>query len=150
MRPNRFALLTVILALGITVETQIVSIQNSGHEFKVVGWQAPAAPPSGGWPSVFAVYVDAANVPALLGSYGVERGTLVFRSQYPLSPGVRYRAVFRQPGQRAIEQTFNGPPKSTTPAARVEQVYPSADVLPSNQLRLYIYFSLTGTDHFYS
>ena len=100
-----------------------------------------AAPPPGGWPSVFAVYVDATNVPPLLGSYSVDRGTLVFRSQYPLAPGVRYRAVFHQPGQRAIEQTFNGPPKSTTPTARVEQVYPSADVLPSNQLRLYIYFS---------
>ena len=31
--------------------------------------------------------------------------------------------------------------RSVTPAAHVEHVYPSADVLPSNQLRLYIYFS---------
>ena len=141
MRPNRCALLTVILALGITVETQVVSIQNDGNEFKVAGWQAPATPPSGGWPSVFVVSVDTTNVPPLLGSYSVDRGTLIFRSQYPLSPGVRYRAVFHPSGQRAIEQTFNGPPKNTTPTARVEQVYPSADVLPSNQLRLYIYFS---------
>ena len=36
---------------------------------------------------------------------------------------------------------FDGPPRETTPRARVEHVYPSADVLPSNQLRLYIYFS---------
>jgi hypothetical protein len=142
MRSYSLALCTVILALGITVQTQAVSIQNNGNEFKVMGWQAPAAPPSGGWQSLFAVYVDAGNVPPLLGTYGVENRTLVFRSQYPLSPGVRYRAVFRQPGQRAaIEQTFNGPPQSTTPTARVEQIYPSADVLPSNQLRLYIYFS---------
>src|SRR5262245_37659843 len=141
---RRFALTVVLLILvgGTTARNQPVSILLDGNTFKVTGWQAPAAPPSGGWPSLFAVYVDAGTVPPLLGTYSVVDRTLVFRSQYPLSPGVRYRAVFRPPGQRtAIEQTFNGPPKNTTPATRVEQIYPSADVLPSNQLRLYIYFS---------
>jgi hypothetical protein len=132
----------VILALGITVHTQVVSIQRDANAFKVIGWQAPATPPAGGWESVFAVSVDAANVPPLLGSYAVENHTLIFRSQYPLSAGVRYRAVFQQPGSRAaLQQTFDGPSKNTTPSARVERIYPSADVLPSNQLRLYLYFS---------
>jgi hypothetical protein len=139
---DRFALLTVILALGITVHTQVVSIQHEGNAFTVIGWPAPAAPPPGGWESVFAVYVDAANVPPLLGTYAVDNRTLVFRSQYPLSAGVRYRAVFHQPGSRAaVEQTFDGPAKNTTSSTRVERIYPSADVLPSNQLRLYVYFS---------
>jgi hypothetical protein len=132
----------VILVLGITVQTQIASIQLDGNAFKVIGWQAPATPPAGGWESIFAISVDAANVPPLLGTYTVDNRTLIFRSQYPLAAGVRYRAVFHQPGSRAgIEQTFDGPPQSTTPSARVERIYPSADVLPSNQLRLYIYFS---------
>jgi hypothetical protein len=40
-----------------------------------------------------------------------------------------------------MTKTFDGPRRDTTPITRVAHVYPSADVLPSNQLRLYIYFS---------
>ncbi len=134
--------LAAVLVLGTTAGSQSVSIQLEGNTFTVVGWQPPAAPPAGGWPSVFAVYVGTGDVPPLLGTYAVERGTLTFRATYPISSGVRYRASFHQPGQRtAVERTFDGPSKSTTPLARVERVYPSADVLPSNQLRLYIYFT---------
>lgn len=107
----------------------------------MIGWPAPAAPPSGGWAPIFGVYVEGASEP-LLGSYAVENRTLILRPQFPLAAGVRYRAIFRQPGSRAVvEQTFNGPAKSVTPATRVERVYPSADILPSNQLRMYVYFS---------
>ena len=78
----------------------------------------------------------------MLGSYGVDNGTLVFRPRYPLAAGVKYRAVFRQPGQRnATERIFDGPALAPAAATRVDRVYPSADVLPSNTLRLYIYFS---------
>jgi hypothetical protein len=55
---------------------------------------------------------------------------------------VKYRAVFRQPGRPTpIERSFDGPTRPSAPATRVERVFPSADVLPSNTLRLYIYFS---------
>ena len=133
----------VLLSLlrGTTVSNQSVSIQFESNAFKVVGWPAPAAAPSGGWGPVFAVYVEGAS-DRLLGSYAVENRTLIFRPQFPLAAGVRYRAVFRQPGSRAaVEETFNGPPKSVTPVTRVERVYPTADTLPSNQLRMYVYFS---------
>jgi hypothetical protein len=141
---SRFALAVALLVVlrGTTANNQSVSIALDGNTFKVIGWQPPATPPAAGWPAIFAVYVDAENVPPLVGSYSVDNRVLVFRSQYPLAPGVRYRAVFRQPGQpRPYEQTFNGPAKNTRPSTRVAQIYPSADVLPSNQLRLYIYFS---------
>jgi hypothetical protein len=119
-----------------------VSIQFDGAVFKVAGWTPPASPPAKGWPSIFAVYAGAAGVPPLEGAYAVESGALVFHPRFPISPGVRYRAVFQSPaGGAAIEKTFDGPRRDTTPSARVEHVYPSADVLPSNQLRLYIYFS---------
>jgi hypothetical protein len=133
----------VLLTLlrGTTVSNQSASIQFENNAFKIVGWSAPATAPSGGWSPVFGVYVEGAN-DALLGSYTVENRTLIFRPQFPLAAGVRYRAVFRQPGSRAaVEQTFNGPPRNVTPATRVDRVYPTADVLPSNQLRLYVYFS---------
>jgi hypothetical protein len=139
---HRLAGVAVILALGMAAAAQSISIQHDGNTFKVAGWRAPAAPPAGGWSSVFVVYAGPGDVPPLTGTYVVENGTLVFRAAYPVSPGVRYRAIFRPPGGgAAIERAFDGPPRSTIPLTRVARVYPSGDVLPSNQLRLYIYFS---------
>jgi len=81
-------------------------------------------------------------MPALAGAYSIDSGMLVFHPTFPIAPGVRYRAIFRPPGGGApIERIFNGPPRDLKPSTRVEHVYPSSDVLPSNQLRLYIYFS---------
>ena len=42
---------------------------------------------------------------------------------------------------KLVEATFNGPPRETISTTRVLHVYPSTDVLPSNTLKLYIYFS---------
>ena len=141
MRP-KLHVLAIVLVLGTIARAQAVSIQLDAGAFRVTGWQAPATPPAAGWASLFTVYAGTADAPAMLGSYAVEGGTLVFRPRYPLAAGVVYRAVFHQPGQRApIERSFDGPARSPAPAARVERVYPSADVWPSNTLRLYIYFS---------
>jgi len=149
LRP-KLHILAIVLVLGTIARAQAVSIQLDAGAFRVTGWQAPATPPVGGWTSVFNVYAGTADVPAMLGTYGIEGGTLVFRPRYPLAAGVKYRAVFRQPGQRpstslragtVIERIFDGPTRLPAAATRVERVYPSADVLPSNTLRLYIYFS---------
>jgi hypothetical protein len=120
----------------------VLSIQLEHGAFEVKGWTPPASEPAQGWSSIFSIYTGAPGTPALLGTYAVEAGILVFRPQFPFAPGVHYRAVFRIPGgARAMEKTFTGPGRATIPAARVESVYPSADILPSNQLRLYLYFS---------
>ncbi len=138
----KLASVAVILLLGMTAAAQTTAIQFAEGAFTVAGWKAATTAPTQGWSSVFAVYAGSGDVPALLGAYTVENGLLVFRPRYPIAPGVRYRAVFHPPGGGCpIEQTFDGPPRETAPVARVERVYPSADVLPSNQLRLYIYFS---------
>jgi hypothetical protein len=108
----------------------------------VAGMKTSSAAPAKGWNSVFNVYAGAGDVPPLIGTYDVEGDDLVFRPSYPIEPGVRYRAVFKPPwGGASVEKTFEGPRQDRTPATRVEHVYPSTDVLPSNQLRLYIYFS---------
>jgi len=125
-----------------TAAAQTVSLQLDGNTFRVAGWRAPASAPASGWPSIFVVYAGAGDVPPLLGTYAVENGTLVFRTTYPISAGVRYRAVFHPPGGGApVERVFGEPARAATPTARVTEVYPSGDVLPSNTLRLYIYFS---------
>src|SRR6185295_5930832 len=117
-------ILAIVLVLGTIAGAQAVSIQLDAGAFRVAGWQAPAAPLAGGWPSVFNVYAGTADVPAMLGSYASEAGTLVFRPRYPLAAGVKYRAVFRQPGRTPIERSFDGPTRLPAAATRVERVYP--------------------------
>jgi hypothetical protein len=142
LRKLSLAALAVILFWGMTAAAQNISIQFEGSAFKVTGWQAPASPPAKGWASIFVIYAGQGDVPALLGSYAVESGSLVFHPTYPIAAGVHYRAIFKAPsGGAPIEKTFDGPPRPTNRIARVERVYPSGDVWPSNQLRLYIYFS---------
>jgi len=140
-RPRCLVLVAVILLAGMTATSQSISIQFENGFFKVAGWKIPASAPAGGWSSIFVVYTGSGDVPPLLGNYAVEGGALVFHPTFPISAGVKYRAVFHAPGMPTVEKMFDGPPRDTTPSTRVEHIYPSADVLPSNQLRLYIYFT---------
>lgn len=126
---------------GVAAVAQAPDIQFQNDVFRVSGWKAPQSQPSGGWGTVFLVYAGTGKVPPLLGSYSVESGTLVFRPRYPVTPGVHYHAVFRSQSGETITKEFDGPPRDTRPVARVEQVYPTADILPSNLLRLYVVFS---------
>jgi hypothetical protein len=116
---------------------QQISIQYDGADFHVTGWTVPIPDPEG----VFAVYVGTGNVPPLLGSYSAGRGLLVFHPRFPLAPGVHYRAVFQLHGENPVVAFFDGPPQDTTPSTRVQQIYPTANVLPANELKLYVYLS---------
>jgi len=133
-----------------------VGIQFSGTSFVVTGWRPPASAPPDGWPSIFAIYASAAGaqgrggtqdagavagLPPLLGRYAIEQGSLVFRPRFPLAAGIEYRVVFAPPDGPRVEKTFFGPPRDLTPSTRVLHIFPSAAVLPSNTLRMYIYFS---------
>ena len=142
MRKLCIAAIAGIFIAGIAALAESVSIQMEGGAFKVVGWNPAHTQPARGWVSVFAVFTGNGDVPPLLGSYSMEGGALVFRPRFPLAPGVQYRAVFHPAnGGATVERIFHEPSGRNTPSARVDHVYPSADVLPSNQLRLYIYFS---------
>jgi hypothetical protein len=133
---GQYCFLALLLAAA-----QPIAIELTAGTFKLTGWTAPATPPAQGWPSIFAVYAGVGDVPPLLGSYSVEASALIFHPQFPIAPGVHYRAVFHAPGAAPVERTFDGPAKDTRRLARVDRVYPSADVLPGNLLRFYIYFS---------
>jgi len=130
-----------MLVAGVAALAQSPVIEFQNGAFQVNGWRAPQTEPSGGWGTVFLVYAGAGKVPPLLGSYAVESGTLIFHPRYPVAAGVHYHAVFRARDGAMITGDFDGAPRATNPVARVEQVYPTADVLPSNLLRLYIVFS---------
>ena len=121
---------------------QSASIQFRNGVFRVIGWHAPISVPTGGWQSVFKVYAGSGDVPPLTGTYAVEGGDLVFHPQFPSAPGVHYHAIFTlSPDKTPLTADFDGPPVAKTATTRVIHIYPSSSILPSNQLRLYIYFS---------
>jgi len=102
------------------------------------------------WLAVYAGPADAATLPPMAGTYAVQGSTLRFTPQFPLEPGVLYRAVFspaRLPGSRRsaaaapLSATYQLPARVVTPTTFVTQVYPSADVLPENLLKFYLHFS---------
>jgi hypothetical protein len=138
---TRLAAIAIVLALGTTAIAQAPSVRLDGQVFRVVNWTPPVLPPPGGWASVLAIYAGRGSVPALLGTYAIDRGQLVFRPSYPIAPGVEYRVVFRPPGGPPVETTIASPVKDVAPMAHVEQVFPSGDEWPSNLLRLYVQFS---------
>jgi len=112
--------------------------------------QANWKPPQ--WQRLLSVYVGQGsdqNLPAMLGVYRVQSDSLRFEPQFPLEPGVAYRAVFRPdqlPGVKGsgvapITADFQLPPRSATPTTVVSHIYPSADLLPENLLKFYVHFS---------
>jgi hypothetical protein len=87
----------------------------------------------------------------MLGTYGVQGSALRFTPRFPFDAGREYEVTFDpsrlpsaasgQPSRVAIVTTVSRPKAATTPSTNVEHVYPSGDVLPENQLRLYVQFS---------
>jgi len=133
-RSRCLSVIAAILLVGVAAFAQAAHVEFKDGAFRLTGWQGGGAAPSGGWESVLAVYAADADTP-MLGGYSVEGNALIFRPRFPLSTGVGYRAVF--PGGVFVVDAAAKPPSST----RVEHIYPSADVLPANELKLYIYFS---------
>ena len=129
-----------------------------------------AALTSDEWTEWFRVSVavsgeDVWNLPPVLGTYSVSNDSIHFSPHFDFDPGRSYRVVFapsRLPVRlngvngawrsRSIEVTVREPAPDLRPVTTVVQVYPTADVLPENLLRLYVYFSapmgLTGGTEF--
>ena len=60
---------------------------------------------------------------------------------FPLDPGRQYHVIFTPPGAPPITATVGLPAKRHHADDRGGEVYPTAEVVPENQLRLYIHFS---------
>jgi hypothetical protein len=77
--------------------------------------------------------------PNMLGIYERTGNDLVFTPRFPLRPGAQYRATLKIAGNiAALDYTTPKFVAKTPP--RVVKIYPSAEVLPANLLRFYIYF----------
>lgn len=88
-------------------------------------------------------------MPPMLGTYRIEGSVLRFTPQFPLAPGVSYRAVFRPANLAGVKSSkappltasFQTPPRNATPTTVVSHVYPSVEVVPENLLKFYLHFS---------
>ena len=105
------------------------------------------------WQRIFAVYVDVGGNPTMLpvlGDYSVQDNRLIFTPQFPLKPGLAYRAVFdanalpngsNRDREPLVETKLQVPGPLRGQKTVVEAIYPSGDVLPENLLKFYIHFS---------
>ena len=104
--------------------------------------------PSREWSSVLRVAIEASS-PPVVGRYEVVDEALRFTPLFPFERGRSYQVRFdrsRVEGESAASEpaltaTVGLPGSSTVPTSLVTHVYPSGDVLPENQLRMYIEFS---------
>ncbi len=87
------------------------------------------------------------QLPKLAGQYKVAGDVVQFKPQFAFRPGMSYQAAFSPPQRSRQESpalyTKNIIIPALPPAepTRVTAIYPSAGVLPENQLRFYVHFS---------
>lgn len=96
------------------------------------------------------VGVEASDLPPLGGTLTSSGDVLRFQPRFPLEPGLSYRAVLHPtpdentaaPNKTApLVQVIEVPASDSDPTTVVTQIYPTAAILPENQLKFYIHFS---------
>ncbi len=100
------------------------------------------------WHPVFRVVVAGGTPaeqlarPPLAGTYAITNTGVRFDPQFPLVPGLEYVAIlFEIPGGEPVLTKLSLPKPPLGPRVSVAAVYPSANRLPENTLRLYVHFT---------
>src|SRR4029079_16647023 len=75
----------------------------------------------------------------MFGKYERIGNELTFTPRFPLSAGATYRASLKAAGNTTTLD-YRMPALTAKAPPRVVKIYPTADVLPANHLRFYIYF----------
>lgn len=137
-------LLTLLATLAVAPgwgQTSTITIKVVGEppEFRVDGSTILRRLNNPNFNGIFQVVVDGQQQP-MLGRYEMDNGTLVFHPRFPLEPGVTYRATFSLLNEKA-EFSYQLPKPKVASTTLVERIFPSASVLPENQLKFYIHFS---------
>ena len=157
----------LVLQCGRSIPALAIEFDSAGNRadaatVRVVGIPTEHLRPARGWPaerwaSVLRVTVvsdeaapEAATLPPVIGTYAVERSAVVFKPQFGFDPGRRYRVVFDASQLTGGDESWHPAPltsvvglpgKDLVPTTIVTHVFPSAESVPENQLRLYIHFS---------
>ena len=122
-------------------------VEVSGVDRETRAFARRLPPASGEWPQIVdvrAVSQDGSEGQTpVAGKYAVEGDLLRFTPLFPFDPGRRYEVRYRgrADGSAAIRTTVSMRPAAPAAPTVVTRVFPSADVVPENQLRLYIHFS---------
>lgn len=118
-----------------------------GLDPNIAAQLAKASIPTAAWNAFFSVTANQSSEP-MLGTYSIESGVLRFRPRWPLLPDVKYVARLNplsQPIVRSLASpsttTFSIPKQTSPPPAVLTAIYPSAERLPENLLRMYLQFS---------
>lgn len=100
------------------------------------------------WNSVFRVVVAGGTNeellarPAISGTYTLTETGARFDPQFPFVPGREYVAIIHDiPNGKPILATLSLPKPPPGPRVALTKIYPSANRLPENTLRLYLHFS---------
>ncbi len=95
------------------------------------------------WSGILRVSV-APGQPPMVGAWTVIDRRLRFTPMFPLDPGRSYSVVFTPPassGVETLQASVGLPDRDRTPTTVVSATYPTAEIVPENQLRLYVRFS---------
>jgi hypothetical protein len=132
-------MLTTLVALAALTSSAPIKLEPVGDQWIVRAVDAGE--------SALSVTLDANDreLPSVLGSQTTQGRDRIFTPRFSFQPGMRYRAVVanRTPLVFEIPSTLEAPRIATQP--RVAHVYPSAPVLPENQLKFYIEFATPMT-----
>jgi hypothetical protein len=123
-------------------------VEITGADSRMRGAAGRLAADAREWAQIFDVRVQdpdgGAAPPAIAGKYAVAGDTLRFTPLFPFDRGRQYEVRYysrsgetAQPIVKTVALRGAAPP----PPTYVTQVFPSADVVPENQLRMYIHFS---------
>ncbi|HUS33928.1 MAG TPA: Ig-like domain-containing protein [Verrucomicrobiae bacterium] len=121
-----------------------IDVKWQTNSVEISGLKSTNAPDGKPFFSVYAeqgnLLVDA-NLPAMAGEVGFKDGVLIFTPRFPLQPGVKYRAVVRPQGDKALSFTHQFEAPELIASTIVAATYPAVDSLPENVLKFYIVFS---------
>ncbi len=93
------------------------------------------------WLKLVRIEGDKADSAAIFGSYTRRGEVLSFVPAFRLSPGTAYRAILKLPGRDTQSADYTVPAAEARPTAALEKIYPTADHVPANLLKFYLYFS---------
>ena len=114
-----------------------------------------AAPDHSQWSEIFAVYAEqpgqagTSDLPPIQGRYAILENRIQFEPQFPMQPGVNYRAEVRTgkiPGlepktSRTVTSWYRMTQTVLIPKTVVRRVFPTTSRLPENLLKFYLQFS---------
>lgn len=90
---------------------------------------------------VFVAGEDRAKVPAVAGKLELEKESIRFVPTFKPRAGMAYTLVFRPVAGTEVVQEIRIPAAGSSEPAHVAHIYPSAKVIPENQLKFYLHFS---------